>query len=51
MSTTLYSMTNIADKNDKWARYAGPGHWNGKRNIAFSQLSLISPLLCMSYDP
>ncbi|XP_057536858.1 alpha-galactosidase-like isoform X1 [Amaranthus tricolor] len=22
------SMTNIADKNDKWARYAGPGHWN-----------------------
>jgi len=25
-----FSMTAIADKNDKWASYAGPGGWNGK---------------------
>lgn len=24
------SMTDIADKNNKWASYAGPGGWNGK---------------------
>lgn len=24
------SMTTIADLNDKWAAYAGPGGWNGK---------------------
>lgn len=23
------SMTTIADLNDKWASYAGPGGWNG----------------------
>lgn len=23
-------MTTIADLNDKWASYAGPGGWNGK---------------------
>ena len=23
------SMTDIADKNNKWASYAGPGGWNG----------------------
>lgn len=28
----LFSMTEIADLNDKWAAYAGPGGWNG-RNI------------------
>jgi alpha-galactosidase len=22
-------MTDIADKNNKWASYAGPGGWNG----------------------
>lgn len=25
-----YSMTTIADQNDKWASYAKPGGWNGK---------------------
>lgn len=25
----LFSMTTIADLNDKWAAYAGPGGWNG----------------------
>uniref|UniRef100_A0A453KJK6 Uncharacterized protein n=1 Tax=Aegilops tauschii subsp. strangulata TaxID=200361 RepID=A0A453KJK6_AEGTS len=25
----LCSMTDNADKNDKWAPYAGPGGWNG----------------------
>lgn len=25
-----FSMTTIADLNDKWAAYAGPGGWNGK---------------------
>ena len=23
------SMIDIADKNNKWASYAGPGGWNG----------------------
>jgi alpha-galactosidase len=27
-------MTTIADLNDKWAAYAGPGGWNGK-NLNF----------------
>ena len=27
-------MTTIADLNDKWAAYAGPGGWNGK-NVIF----------------
>lgn len=26
-------MTTIADLNDKWAAYAGPGGWNGKTMI------------------
>lgn len=26
-------MTTIADLNDKWAAYAGPGGWNGKTII------------------
>lgn len=25
-----FSMMAIADKNDKWASYAGPGGWNGR---------------------
>jgi hypothetical protein len=25
----LPSMTSIADANDKWASFAGPGAWNG----------------------
>lgn len=25
----ISSMTTIADINDKWASYAGPGGWNG----------------------
>lgn len=29
----LLSMTTIADLNDKWAAYAGPGGWNGKNVI------------------
>lgn len=29
----LYSMTTIADLNDKWAAYAGPSGWNGKNVI------------------
>ena len=30
----LSSMTTIADLNDKWAAYAGPGGWNGKIFVA-----------------
>lgn len=26
----MFSMTSIADLNDKWAAYAGPGGWNGR---------------------
>lgn len=29
-------MTTIADLNDKWAAYAGPGGWNGK-DMSFLQ--------------
>jgi len=25
----MFSMTTIADLNDRWAAYAGPGGWNG----------------------
>lgn len=35
-----FSMTTIADLNDKWAAYAGPGGWNGRNMIllyAFGQ--------------
>lgn len=35
-----FSMTTIADLNDKWAAYAGPGGWNGRNTIllyAFDQ--------------
>lgn len=32
----LLSMTTIADLNDKWAAYAGPGGWNGK-NLIFEK--------------
>lgn len=28
-SLFFISMTTIADLNDKWAAYAGPGGWNG----------------------
>lgn len=31
----FFSMTTIADINDKWAAYAGPGGWNG-RNMIYS---------------
>jgi len=31
--SNFFSMTTIADLNDKWASYAGPGGWNG--NIDF----------------
>ena len=27
------SMTSIADSNDRWASYAGPGAWNGEFKI------------------
>lgn len=26
----ICSMTTLADLNDKWASYAGPGGWNGR---------------------
>jgi alpha-galactosidase len=29
ITDTWKSMTDIADKNNKWASYAGPGGWNG----------------------
>lgn len=29
-SNFLFSMTRIADQNDRWASYARPGSWNGK---------------------
>lgn len=35
----LSSMTTIADLNDKWAAYAGPGGWNGKIFVAFLVIS------------
>lgn len=31
-------MTTIADLNDKWAAYAGPGGWNGKTVILLCTL-------------
>ncbi|KAL0401101.1 UNVERIFIED_CONTAM: Alpha-galactosidase 3, partial [Sesamum latifolium] len=31
---TWESMTAIADINDKWAAYAGPGGWNGRKIFA-----------------
>lgn len=37
------SMTTIADQNDKWASYAGPGGWNG----TFFWVSLLSN--CMDF--
>lgn len=30
-------MTSIADINDKWASYAGPGGWNGKNENFFKK--------------
>ena len=29
----LWSMTTLADLNNKWASYAGPGGWNGKDDV------------------
>lgn len=29
-------MTTLADINNKWAAYAGPGGWNG-RNVIMSE--------------
>ena len=29
LALSCFSMTAIADTNDKWASYAGPGGWNG----------------------
>lgn len=31
-------MTTIADLNNKWASYAGPGGWNGKQSFKISKL-------------
>ncbi|CAI0441906.1 unnamed protein product [Linum tenue] len=33
-------MTNRADKNDKWASYAGPGGWNGTLSITLGDLEV-----------
>lgn len=40
----ISSMTTIADINDKWASYAGPGGWNGisPTNFAMSCNQLFS---------
>lgn len=35
----LFSMTTIADLNDKWAAYAGPGGWNGT-HVVFLEILL-----------
>lgn len=54
------SMTDIADKNNKWASYAGPGGWNGNHireefklsafwNCSIYCYSVIEPLF--SADP
>jgi hypothetical protein len=32
-------MTTIADLNDKWASYAGPGGWNGKNEIFVNMIT------------
>lgn len=29
------SMTSLADQNDRWASYAGPGGWNGNESLLF----------------
>lgn len=36
------SMTTIADQNDKWASYAGPGGWNGTFFLVSSPIVWIS---------
>lgn len=38
-------MTTIADMNDKWASYAGPGGWNGKI-VFLSEVQISGSLTC-----
>lgn len=33
-------MTTIADLNDQWASYAGPGGWNGRWLFLFIIISV-----------
>lgn len=40
-------MTTIADLNDKWAAYAGPGGWNGK-TILISDFEYFAYRSCFS---
>lgn len=40
-----WSMTGIADINDKWAAYAGPGGWNGINFVFGRQYWFIYPFV------
>ena len=42
----LFSMTTIADLNDKWAAYAGPGGWNGNHVIFTKRFTFRRGHLC-----
>lgn len=35
------SMTSLADQNDQWASYAGPGGWNGKFTLYLLVLHIV----------
>ena len=42
-----FSMTAIADINDKWAAYAGPGGWNGRVDIHIHMLLTSTLTRCL----
>ncbi|PWA59596.1 alpha-galactosidase 3 [Artemisia annua] len=50
---TWDSMTSIADLNDKWAAYAGPGGWNGrdKSSRVFIHIGLLKSYFEFLADP
>nr|KAJ0188033.1 hypothetical protein LSAT_V11C900481180 [Lactuca sativa] len=55
IADTWESMTSIADLNDKWAAYAGPGGWNGcdVRNMDEYTLEILSnkEVIAVNQDP
>lgn len=48
----FYSMTSLADQNDQWASYAGPGGWNGivLLLIFFNILHFLTPFQEKRHD-
>ncbi|AQK73800.1 hypothetical protein ZEAMMB73_Zm00001d017715 [Zea mays] len=50
ITDTWKSMTDIADKNNKWASYAGPGGWNVLCGAVQYTVTLLLNL-CFSVDP